>query len=118
MDAEGFLARADLSRLLGCLVAEGYRCIGPQVRDGAIVYGPLSSAAELPSGWHDRQGPGSYRLERDDSPHYFAWANGGTHIVGLTPTGRATVLALRFNNEYVVEARTLWIAKEWHPPSD
>jgi len=49
---------------------------------------------------------------------HFAWANGGTHIVGLTPTGRATVLALRLNNEYVIEARVLWIARHWHPPSD
>lgn len=49
---------------------------------------------------------------------HFAWANGGTHIVGLTPTGRATVIALRLNNEYVVEARALWIARDWHPPVD
>jgi hypothetical protein len=49
---------------------------------------------------------------------HFAWANGGTHIVGLTPTGRATVIALRLNNEYVVESRALWIAREWHPPAD
>ncbi len=49
---------------------------------------------------------------------HFAWANGGTHIVGRTPTGRATVIALRLNNEYVVEARVLWIARRWHPPAD
>lgn len=47
---------------------------------------------------------------------HFAWANGGTHIVGMTPTGRATVVALRLNNEYVVEARALWISRGWHPP--
>jgi hypothetical protein len=47
---------------------------------------------------------------------HFAWANGGTHIVGVTPTGRATVVALRFNNEYAVEARALWISRGWHPP--
>ncbi len=49
---------------------------------------------------------------------HLAWANGGTHIVGLTPTGRATVLALRLNNDYVVEARILWLARQWHPPMD
>jgi hypothetical protein len=49
---------------------------------------------------------------------HLAWANGGTHIIGRTSTGRATVLALRLNNEYVVEARSLWIARNWHPPSD
>jgi hypothetical protein len=49
---------------------------------------------------------------------HFQWVNGGTHITGLTPTGRATVVALRLNNEYVVESRALWIAREWHPPND
>lgn len=49
---------------------------------------------------------------------HFEWANGGTHIVGLTPTGRATVIALRLNNDYVVEARTAWIARSWHPPEE
>ncbi len=48
---------------------------------------------------------------------HFAWANGGTHVMGLTAIGRATVIALRLNNEYVVEARILWIARNWHPPS-
>lgn len=49
---------------------------------------------------------------------HFSWANGGTHIVGLTAVGRATVITLRLNNEYVVEARILWIAQDWHPPTD
>lgn len=49
---------------------------------------------------------------------HFSWANGGTHIIGFTPTGRATVLTLRMNNEYVVESRVLWIAMSWHPPLD
>ncbi|MCL4832358.1 MAG: HNH endonuclease [Caldilineaceae bacterium] len=49
---------------------------------------------------------------------HFRWENGGIHVVGLTPTGRASVIALRLNNEYVVESRTLWIAQDWHPPHD
>lgn len=49
---------------------------------------------------------------------HFAWANGGTHIVGVSSIGRATVIALRLNNEYVVEARVIWIARLWHPPEN
>lgn len=49
---------------------------------------------------------------------HFTWANGGTHIIGLTATGRATVIALRMNNEYIVESRNLWVAMNWHPPLD
>lgn len=48
---------------------------------------------------------------------HFSWANGGTHIVGKTPTGCATVVALKLNNDYLVEARSLWITVGWHPPS-
>jgi hypothetical protein len=48
---------------------------------------------------------------------HFIWVNGGTHIAGLTATGRATVIALRLNNEYITEARALWIESNWHPPT-
>lgn len=47
---------------------------------------------------------------------HFLWENGGTHIIGRTPTGRATVLALRLNNDYIVESRSLWITYDLHPP--
>ena len=49
---------------------------------------------------------------------HFQWANGGTHIIGITAIGRGTVLALRLNNEDVVQARAIWISLSWHPPND
>jgi hypothetical protein len=49
-------------------------------------------------------------------PEHFAWANEGLKITGTTPTGRATVDALKLNNEYVVESRKIWVAENWHPP--
>jgi hypothetical protein len=49
---------------------------------------------------------------------HFQWANGGTHIIGITACGRATVLALRLNNEDIVQARAIWISLNWHPPDD
>lgn len=47
---------------------------------------------------------------------HFAWYAGATHILGLTPTGRATVAALNLNNPYIVPARRLWVLAGWHPP--
>lgn len=47
---------------------------------------------------------------------HFAWTNAGTHIAGLTATGRATVETLKLNNDYIVEARKIWVAQNWHPP--
>jgi 5-methylcytosine-specific restriction endonuclease McrA len=49
---------------------------------------------------------------------HFAWGNGGTHLIGMTPTGRASVVALRLNNDNIVAARALWIESAWHPPGD
>ena len=59
-----FLARADVDRLIAVLAESGRTVIGPVVRDGAVAYAPITSAADLPSGWTDEQAPGSYRLSR------------------------------------------------------
>jgi hypothetical protein len=47
---------------------------------------------------------------------HFAWANGGTHIVGISSIGSATIYTLRLNNDHIVAARALWIDVGWHPP--
>lgn len=47
---------------------------------------------------------------------HFMWQADGLLIVGLTPTGRATVAALRLNRVVLVNARRLWIEAGWHPP--
>ena len=49
---------------------------------------------------------------------HFSWRSDGTHILGLTPIGRATVEALRLNNELAVEVRRNWILAGWHPPDE
>jgi len=76
MTTSGFLAREYFDRLLAALRGSGYRCVGPQVLDGAIQYRDLPNAQALPTGWHDNQTPGRYRLEHSDTPRQFAWADG------------------------------------------
>ena len=49
---------------------------------------------------------------------HFAWSPEGDHILGLSPTGRATVAALQLNREMLVEARRTWVAVGLHPPKD
>jgi 5-methylcytosine-specific restriction endonuclease McrA len=49
---------------------------------------------------------------------HFHWSFDGTLIVGDTPYGRATIEALQLNNEYVVEARRVWVIAGWHPLTD
>jgi ferredoxin len=82
--SDRFLRREDLQRLLDHLHQDGYRCLGPQVRDGAVVFDLITRAAQLPAGWHELQAPGSYRLERGAGARCFAWANGPQALKPLT----------------------------------
>jgi hypothetical protein len=50
--------------------------------------------------------------------NHFAWSDDGTVITGLTPTGRATVVALRLNRPLAVSARKVWVAVGKHPPDE
>lgn len=72
----GFLPRAGLQTLLDVLREAGYRCVGPQLRDNAIVYDELGDTSQLPQGVRDRQAPGSYRIETGAGPRHFSWATG------------------------------------------
>ncbi len=47
---------------------------------------------------------------------HFAWSEDGTQVVGLTPTGRATVDVLRMNRQQMVRVRRMWVAMGEHPP--
>ncbi len=62
--------------LFDALCAGGYRCVGPQARDGAVVFDTLSGVEDLPLGVTDEQAPGRYRLKPGDGQRHFAWANG------------------------------------------
>ncbi len=48
---------------------------------------------------------------------HFAWSENGLIVVGLTPTGRATVARLKMNHPRIVEARAIWVSAGVHPPS-
>ncbi len=54
------------------------------------------------------------RLERWDE--HFAWTEDFLYIIGLTPTGRATVDALQLNRKGVVNLRMLMKLGGIHPP--
>lgn len=74
--ASGFLPGQDLALLLTALAGQGYRCVGPTVRDGALVYDSLDGVEDLPAGVHIQQSPGSYRVEFNQGKRLFDWANG------------------------------------------
>ncbi len=71
-----FLAPDNLQNLLSVLAASGYEVLGPQVREGAIIYDHINDVEDLPRGIESIQKPGSYKLLETSSTRYFNWANG------------------------------------------
>lgn len=50
---------------------------------------------------------------------HFRWTDDGLRILGLTPTGRATVAALHLADDPdALIVRGYWILAGWHPPAD
>jgi len=78
-----FFLRDQLQDLIDLLSAQGYRCLGPQVRDGAIVYEEFDSVEQLPKGIQDEQAPGRYRLKSVGDERLFAWTNGAQALKPL-----------------------------------
>ncbi|MBM4086668.1 MAG: HNH endonuclease [Planctomycetes bacterium] len=49
---------------------------------------------------------------------HFAWSDDYTLLIGLTPTGRATIEGLQLNREGIVRLRRVLYAMGEHPPAD
>lgn len=49
---------------------------------------------------------------------HFTWNADSTHLIGLTPTGRATIIALHLNREGVINLRQVLVAFGLHPRTD
>jgi len=65
-----------LQQLFRALTADGYRVVGPTLRDGAIIYDDITSVEDLPTGWTDEQDGGLYRLTRRKDEALFGYAVG------------------------------------------
>ncbi|WP_394842358.1 hypothetical protein LZC95_35450 [Pendulispora brunnea] len=76
MAARELLTRDALADLVEALRSDGYDILGPLVRDGAIVIGPIEALSDLPAGMTDEQEPGSYRLRRRQDGALFGYAVG------------------------------------------
>jgi len=102
--------------------------ISPRASGGPTTQDNLWLACPLCNGHKAAQTHGTDPLSGEQTPlfnprrqtwrEHFAWSRDGTHIVGLTACGRASVVALQLNNEYLVKARRRWVMAGWHPPQE
>jgi len=70
------ISRERFARLLEVLREDGYRLVGPTVRDGAIVHDAISGVSDLPEGVGESQERGTYRLESRGDRALFGYAVG------------------------------------------
>ena len=70
------LAKEHFQQLLDLLWSEGYRVLGPTIRQEAVVYDELRTADDLPRGWTDEQSGGRYRLKRRQDDAWFGYVIG------------------------------------------
>ncbi|MGH1482904.1 MAG: 4Fe-4S dicluster domain-containing protein, partial [Geminicoccales bacterium] len=65
-----------LDSLLASLSQQGFRTIGPTVRDEAIIYDDIETCSDFPIGWTDEQEGGHYRLKRREDQALFGYVVG------------------------------------------
>jgi formate hydrogenlyase subunit 6/NADH:ubiquinone oxidoreductase subunit I len=70
------IERDGLDVLIRALIVDGYRVVGPTVRNGAIVLAELDSPSQLPDGWGVDVAPGHYRLRPREDDAVFAHSAG------------------------------------------
>lgn len=57
-----------------------------------------------------------FHPQQDRWTDHFAWNEDNTTLIGLTPTGRATIEALRLNRPQLLRVRRMWVKLGEHPP--
>ncbi len=93
-----------LQQLLESLRSQGYQVIGPTLRQGSLVYAPLSSLADLPRGWGDAQEGGVFRLRKLKAPIFFGYGVGQQSWKQfLYPPRRRTWQARREENGFQIQ---------------
>jgi hypothetical protein len=91
-----------LNLWLACPICNGHKsdkvaAVDPETGDPVPLFNPRTQR------WFD----------------HFRWSEDGLHIIGLTPTGRATVVALHLSDDPdALLVRSYWVLAGWHPPTD
>jgi formate hydrogenlyase subunit 6/NADH:ubiquinone oxidoreductase subunit I len=68
--------RRDFQSLFDALISQGYKLVGPTIKEGAIVYDELYKDSDLPAGWTDEQEAGFYRLKKRADSSLFGYVVG------------------------------------------
>ncbi|MCL1598394.1 MAG: 4Fe-4S dicluster domain-containing protein [Actinomycetia bacterium] len=88
IDTRGF------DSLIPLLASLGYTVVAPTMHEGVIVYDTVRDASELPIGWTDDHGPGTYRTRRRDDNAYFGYVVGPRTLRAFLTPPQQTLLTI------------------------
>ncbi len=99
--------KRELDKLIGILVRDGFKVVGPTIRDGAITYEEIESTRQLPVGWTDEQEAGKYRLKRRDDDNLFGYVVGPHSLKKFLFPPKQRLFGIKKSGEdgFVFEAR-------------
>ena len=84
-------------------------CQGCNGHKGKRIQAPDPETGEVTLLFHPRQ---------QKWRGHFAWNEDTTHILGLTPTGRATLITLKMNRDRLLNLRLVLHQVGQHPPDE
>lgn len=98
------MPKQDLFRFFDLLIQFGFTVIGPKVKADVVVLEELEGFHELPLGFRDRQGPGSYRLTANGGEGLFSFSVGPDSFKRfLHPSVREEYLAKKSRSRIQVQ---------------
>jgi ferredoxin len=87
------IPKRNLQQVIEHLIRQGYRVIGPTVRDSAIIFDEIRSIEQIPIGWWDEQEGGRYRIIKGATDAWFEYVVGPHSLKNYTFPPRQTVLS-------------------------
>jgi ferredoxin len=84
--------KPQLQAIIDALREAGFRTVGPQVADAAVVYDDVEKVDQLPIGFLDEQDGGTYRLRKTSADSYFDYVVGPNSLKSFVLPSRETLL--------------------------
>ncbi len=97
-----------LQILIDVLGRRGFTVLGPTVRDGAIVTGPVNAVSDLPVGWTDEQDRATYRLHPRHDDAVFGFAAGAQSAKPVLFPAEELLWRSRRRGDEAPEIDTTW----------
>jgi sulfhydrogenase subunit beta (sulfur reductase) len=94
------IPKSELDILLANLIQDGFRTIGPRLKEESIVYADVSSLTDLPRGITSEQAPASYRVKNSGRGYYFDFIPGAHSWKPYLFPPRITLFNARFEEKW------------------